>query len=48
MIMSNFEGLPLTPGYGYEVDPQEADELGAFEEEALSQEDVKEALEDEA
>lgn len=46
--MSNFQELPLTPGYGYEVDPQKADELGAFKEEALSQEDVKEALEDEA
>jgi hypothetical protein len=46
--MNDFTALPLTPGYGYEVDPQEAEELGAFQEEALSQEDVKEALEDEA
>lgn len=46
--MNDFVELPLTPGYGYEVDPLEADELGAFKEEALSQEDVKEALEDEA
>lgn len=46
--MSKFEELPITPGYGYEVDAQEAEELGAFQEEALSQEDVEEALEDEA
>ncbi len=46
--MRKFTDLPLTPGYGYEVEPQEADELGAFEEEALSKEDVEEALEEEA
>lgn len=45
---NDFLELPLTPGYGYEVDPQEADELGAFEEEAITQEDVEDAVEDEA
>ncbi|WP_442765286.1 hypothetical protein [Sulfurospirillum cavolei] len=47
-MSDDFGKLPLTPGYGYEVTPIDAEELGAFEEEAITKEDVEEAVEDEA
>lgn len=46
--MKIFNELDLTPGYGYEVDPESAEELGAFEEDALNDDDAKDAIEDES
>lgn len=36
----------LTPGFTAEMTPEEADELGAFEETALSEEDARESASD--
>ncbi|MFA6760278.1 MAG: hypothetical protein WCR69_04460 [Sulfuricurvum sp.] len=45
---TSIDKLPITLGFGYEVDPIEAEELGAFVEDAIDFEDVEEAIEDEA
>ncbi|EKT0455030.1 hypothetical protein QDH62_001696 [Campylobacter jejuni] len=44
--MKDFKELETIPNFGYEVDPLEAEELGAFKENALSEEDAKEGIED--
>lgn len=44
--MDNFNDLELVEGYGYEVDPYIAEELGAFTEAALSEDDAKEAIQE--
>ncbi|WP_297879980.1 hypothetical protein [uncultured Campylobacter sp.] len=44
--MDNFNDLELVEGYGYEVDPDIAEELGAFVEAALSEDDAKEAIQE--
>lgn len=44
---TSIDKLPIVPGFGYEVDPDEAEELGAFIEDAIDFEDVEEAIEDE-
>ena len=46
--MKIFNELDLIAGYGYEIDPKLAEELGAFKEDAILDDDVKEALEDES
>lgn len=46
--MKIFNELDLTPGYGYEIDPELAEELGVFEEDAILENDAKEAIEDES
>lgn len=46
-LMKNFKELDTTAGYGYEVDPDIAEELGAFVEEAIDKEDAEEAIEEE-
>lgn len=43
--MNNFENLELLNGYGYEIDPQTAEQLGAFSETAISIIDAKETQE---
>lgn len=43
--MSDFKDLETIPSFSYEVDPITAEELGAFEENALSEEDAKEGTE---
>ncbi|MCT7910719.1 hypothetical protein N5912_02650 [Arcobacter lacus] len=47
-MKNNIENLEITPNFSYEVDPETAEELGAFEEDAISQDDVEEAIEGEA
>lgn len=44
--MNNFKELETILNFSYEVDPLTAEELGAFEENALSEEDAKEGIED--
>ncbi|MCV3371733.1 hypothetical protein L8T99_06935 [Campylobacter lari] len=44
--MNNFKELETIPNFSYEVDPLTAEELGAFEENALNKEDVEEGIED--
>lgn len=44
--MENFKELEIIPNFSYEVDPLIAEELGAFEEKSLSEEDAKEGIED--
>ena len=46
--MKIFNELDLTPGYGYEIEPELAEELGAFEEDAILKDDIKEPIEDES
>ncbi|HDX6281768.1 TPA: hypothetical protein RPW15_000176 [Campylobacter fetus subsp. venerealis] len=46
--MKIFNELDLIPGYGYEIDPELAEELGAFKEDAILEYDIKEAIEDES
>ncbi|NLO16666.1 MAG: hypothetical protein GXZ15_04165 [Campylobacter sp.] len=45
---SEFNNKSITPNFAYEVDPIEAEELGAFIEDAIDFEDVIEAVEDES
>ena len=46
-MSNNIENLEITPNFSYEVDPETAEELGAFIEDAIFQEDVEEATEGE-
>lgn len=45
--MSEFLEQVITPGHPYEVEPDEAEELGAFTEDAMEFEDIAEAIEEE-
>ncbi|MDN5071436.1 hypothetical protein ACN09X_04755 [Aliarcobacter butzleri] len=45
--MENLD-IEITPNFPYEIDPATAEELGAFREDAIFQEDVEEAIEGEA
>ncbi|MBZ7936333.1 hypothetical protein H2279_06815 [Campylobacter sp. B0100352/1] len=44
--MKDFKELEIIPNFSYEVDPLTAEELGAFEENALNEKDAKEGIED--
>lgn len=45
---TKFLDLNIVAGYGYEVDPQIAEDLGAFREDAIPFDEIKEATQDEA
>lgn len=45
--MTSIDNLEIIAGFGYEVNPDEAEELGAFVEDAMDFEDIVDAIEDE-